>query len=107
MASLLTFLDVPRVAQSAVRAGPLRRDAARVESLLLDPERTLLLPVSLAEELPAEEVARVSARGADESIGPGGPQLEAGREGGVGQALSPGSSRTGGGDRSRPPAARR
>jgi anion-transporting ArsA/GET3 family ATPase len=58
----LTFLDVPRVAQSAVRAGPLRRDAARVESLLLDPERTLLLPVSLAEELPARETVELVDR---------------------------------------------
>jgi anion-transporting ArsA/GET3 family ATPase len=53
----VTFLDVPRVVVSAVRAGPLRHHTERVESLIEDPERTLLLPVALAEELPARETA--------------------------------------------------
>jgi anion-transporting ArsA/GET3 family ATPase len=51
----VTFLDVPRVVHSAVRTGPLSRNAGMVEELIRDPERTLLLPVSLAEELPARE----------------------------------------------------
>jgi len=51
----LTFLDVPRVVQSAIRTGPLRRNAHNVEALIRDPERTRLLPVSLAEELPVNE----------------------------------------------------
>jgi len=58
----LTFLDVPRVVGSAVRAGPLRRHAGWVEAMIRDPERTLLLPVSLAEELPARETAELVAR---------------------------------------------
>lgn len=58
----LTFLDVPRVVGSAVRAGPLRRHASWVEAMLRDPERTLLLPVSLGEELPARETAELVAR---------------------------------------------
>ena len=58
----LTFLDVPRVVGSAVRAGPLRRHAGWVEAMIRDPERTALLPVALAEELPVRETAELVAR---------------------------------------------
>jgi anion-transporting ArsA/GET3 family ATPase len=58
----LTFLDVPRVAVSAVRVGPLRRHSGWVEEMLRDTQRTLLLPVALAEELPARETAELVAR---------------------------------------------
>jgi anion-transporting ArsA/GET3 family ATPase len=58
----LTFLDVPRVVGSAVRAGPLRRHAGWVEAMIRDPARTALLPVALAEELPARETAELVAR---------------------------------------------
>jgi anion-transporting ArsA/GET3 family ATPase len=58
----LTFLDVPRVVVSAIRSGPLRRHARWVEQLVRDPERTLLLPVALGEELPARETAELVAR---------------------------------------------
>jgi anion-transporting ArsA/GET3 family ATPase len=62
----LTFLDVPRVVASAVRAGPLRAHAQRVEDLIRDPEQCLLLPVALAEELPARETAELVARARDQ-----------------------------------------
>jgi anion-transporting ArsA/GET3 family ATPase len=58
----LTFLEVPHVVVSAIRAGPLRRHAGWVEALIQDQRRTLLLPVSLAEELPARETAQLVAR---------------------------------------------
>jgi anion-transporting ArsA/GET3 family ATPase len=58
----LTFLDVPRVVGSAVRAGPLRRNATLVEQMIRDPEATLLLPVALAEELPARETTELVER---------------------------------------------
>lgn len=58
----LTFLDVPRVVGAAVRAGPLRKHAGLVEEMISDPARTLLLPVALAEELPARETAELAAR---------------------------------------------
>ena len=58
----LTFLDVPRVVGSAVRAGPLRRHAGWVEEMIRDPERTVLLPVALAEELPVRETAELVER---------------------------------------------
>ena len=58
----VAFLDVPRVAVSAVRAGPLRTHARRVEQLLEDPDQTLVLPVALAEELPAREIAELTQR---------------------------------------------
>jgi anion-transporting ArsA/GET3 family ATPase len=62
----VTFLDVPRVVHSAVRAGPLSRNAGRVEKLIRDDRRTLLLPVSLAEELPAQESNELVMRMRDE-----------------------------------------
>jgi anion-transporting ArsA/GET3 family ATPase len=58
----VAFLSVPRVVVSAVRAGPLRRHSRLVEEMLEDPEHTLLLPVALAEELPARETAELVAR---------------------------------------------
>jgi anion-transporting ArsA/GET3 family ATPase len=58
----VAFLSVPRVVVSTVRAGPLRRNARRVEEMLEDPERTLLLPVALAEELPARETEELVGR---------------------------------------------
>ena len=58
----LTFLDVPNVVQTAVRSGPLARNARRVEELIQDPERTQVLPVSLAEELPVQETTELVER---------------------------------------------
>lgn len=62
----LTFLDVPRVVVSAVRMGPLRRNAGLVEAMVKDRDRTLLLPVALAEELPARETEELVRRARDE-----------------------------------------
>lgn len=62
----LTFLDVPRVVGAAVRAGPLRSHAHLVEELVRDPAQTVLLPVALAEELPARETAELVRRARDE-----------------------------------------
>jgi anion-transporting ArsA/GET3 family ATPase len=58
----VAFLEVPRVVVSAVRAGPLRAHTERVEEMIEDPEQTLVLPVSLAEELPAREVTEMVKR---------------------------------------------
>jgi Anion-transporting ATPase len=58
----LTFLDVPRVVASAVRTGPLHSHTERVEALIEDRARTLLLPVALAEELPARETIELVSR---------------------------------------------
>jgi anion-transporting ArsA/GET3 family ATPase len=58
----LTFLDVPRVVVSALRTGPLRRHAGWVEEMLRDPAATLLVPVALAEELPARETVELVER---------------------------------------------
>ncbi|MBW2417030.1 MAG: hypothetical protein JRH19_00710 [Deltaproteobacteria bacterium] len=62
----VTFLDVPRVVRSAVRAGPLSRHSGLVETMILDQANSLLLPVALAEELPARETATLVSRVRDE-----------------------------------------
>jgi len=58
----LTLLDVPRVVHSAVRTGPLARNAARVEAMLLDPAQTVLLPVCWPETLPVRETVELVDR---------------------------------------------
>lgn len=58
----MTFLDVPRVVVSAVRAGPLHHHTERVEALIADPKRTVLLPVTTAEELPTRETVELVDR---------------------------------------------
>ena len=58
----LTLLDVPRVVQSAVRSGPLARNAGRVEAMLLDPRQTVLLPVCWPETLPVHETVELVER---------------------------------------------
>ena len=58
----VTFLDIPRVVVSAVRAGPLHQQTERVEALITDPDRTVLLPVTLAEELPTRETVELVER---------------------------------------------
>jgi anion-transporting ArsA/GET3 family ATPase len=62
----VTFLDVPRVVHSAVSAGPLSRNASLVEEMIRDTDQTLLLPVSLAEELPTQESAEFVQKVRDE-----------------------------------------
>jgi len=58
----VTFLDVPRVVVSAVRVGPLHLHTERVEALIEDKSRTVLLPVARAEELPARKTAQLVQR---------------------------------------------
>jgi anion-transporting ArsA/GET3 family ATPase len=58
----MTFLDVPRVVAAAVRAGPLRHHTQQVEALIADRERSVLIPVALAEELPVRETVALVRR---------------------------------------------
>jgi anion-transporting ArsA/GET3 family ATPase len=58
----ITFLDVPRVVVSAVRAGPLHRHSTWVEAMITDAAHTVVLPVALAEELPARETSELVTR---------------------------------------------
>ena len=68
----LAFLSVPRVVIETVRMGPLRRHTEWVQALLTDPKRTLVLPVTLAEELPVRETLELctSVRELGLSVGP-------------------------------------
>ena len=70
---LKDLLAVPRVAQRAVRVGPLNHNARKIEDLLLDPERTHVLVATLAEEMPVREALEVVGLCRDElrmSVGP-------------------------------------
>lgn len=57
----LSFLAVPNVVLDAVKLGPLRRHTEGVQSLLRDPARTLVVPVTLPEELPVSETLELCA----------------------------------------------
>jgi anion-transporting ArsA/GET3 family ATPase len=63
----LSLFSVPTVILDTVRIGPLRRNTDLVQALLTDAKQTLVLPVTLPEELPVNEtlelVARVQALG--------------------------------------------
>ncbi len=58
----LSFLSVPRVVIETVRMGPLRRHTDWVQALLTDPRRTLVLPVTVGEELPVRETLELCTR---------------------------------------------
>jgi len=58
----LSFLSVPSVVLDSVRMGPLRRHTDAVWRLLRDPERTLIVPVTLPEELPVKETLELYER---------------------------------------------
>ncbi len=52
---ILTMLRVPAAVQLAMPMGPLARSAQAARALLSDPERSAMVIVTLAEELPARE----------------------------------------------------
>jgi anion-transporting ArsA/GET3 family ATPase len=81
----VALLEVPRLVVSAVSAGPLRHHTERVEALIEDASRTLLLPVARA---PRDRPARAPrARPALASRGPGRGECRSRT------ALSPGTRR--------------
>jgi anion-transporting ArsA/GET3 family ATPase len=55
----LSLLSVPGVVLDTVRLGPLRRHTDRVQELIQDPARTLVVPVTLPEELPVIETRQL------------------------------------------------
>jgi len=55
----LTLFSIPDAVLETVRSGPLRRHAAAVQSLMHDPARTSVLPVTLPEELSARETVQL------------------------------------------------
>lgn len=58
---LRTLLDVPEATLKAVQVGPLNHNARKIQDLLLDPERTRVLVVSLLEEMPIREALELEA----------------------------------------------
>ncbi len=51
----LAFLNVPKVVAQAIRVGPLKTKAVEILKLIQDPVKTLLIGVTLAEEMPVNE----------------------------------------------------
>jgi len=67
----LSLLSAPAVVIDAVRMGPLRRNTDRVQALVTDAARTLVLPVTLPEELPVKETLELRARVRELGVGLG------------------------------------
>ena len=51
----LAFLDVPQVVTHAIRVGPLKNKAAQIMELIQNKQKSILLLVTLAEEMPVNE----------------------------------------------------
>lgn len=58
----LSLLSVPHVVLDTVRLGPLRKHTDWVQALIQDSARTLVLPVTLPEELPVKETRELRPR---------------------------------------------
>ncbi len=71
----ITLLSIPRAIIEAVPEGPLTRDARSAHQLLTDPQRTTMLLVTLAEEMPVNETIELAARARREVGIPIGPLL--------------------------------
>jgi anion-transporting ArsA/GET3 family ATPase len=67
----LSLLSAPAVVIDAVRMGPLRRNTDRVQELVTDASRTLVLAVTLPEELPVNETLELRARVRELGVGLG------------------------------------
>jgi anion-transporting ArsA/GET3 family ATPase len=67
----LSLLSVPSVVLDTVRMGPLRRNTDRVHELVTDAARTLVVPVTLPEELPVNETLELRARVRELGVGLG------------------------------------
>jgi len=67
----LSLLSTPTVILDTVRIGPLRRNTDLVQALLTDAARTLVLTVTLLEELPVNETLELRARVRELGLGLG------------------------------------
>ena len=68
---LKTLLDVPAATLKAVLVGPLNHNARRIQDLLLDPERSRVVLVTLAEEMAVREATELAAFCADRRMATG------------------------------------
>lgn len=62
----ISFLQTPRTFASIARVGPIHSQALQLESLITDQEQTGTVIVSLPEEMPVNETARLESILADE-----------------------------------------
>jgi anion-transporting ArsA/GET3 family ATPase len=67
----LSLLSVPDVVVDTVRLGPLRRHTEHVRDLIHDSDQTLVLPITLAEELPVRETLELRQRLGELGVGLG------------------------------------
>ncbi len=67
----LSFLSAPKVVVDTVRLGPLHRHSEAVQELLTDSARTLVVTVTLPEELPVRETVELAGRIAELGLAAG------------------------------------
>ncbi len=56
----IALLEIASIVSNAVRVGPLRTEADRIDQLLRDPEQTQILLVTLPEEMPVTEALEMN-----------------------------------------------
>ena len=79
---LLTMLRIPQVTLETVPDGPLTADASLIRDLLVDPVRTALWIVTLAEEIPvteAEDLLRAAREKAEQVVDAARTEIEQAR----------------------------
>ncbi|MDO8461855.1 MAG: ArsA family ATPase [Deltaproteobacteria bacterium] len=78
----ISLLQIPGIIASAVRVGPLKENAEKIERLLKDEKTTALCLVSLPEEMPVNETVEMFEKAGSELKVPLGPVF-------INQILSP------------------
>lgn len=68
---LKTLIDVPAATLKAVLVGPLNHNARRIQDLLMNPERTRVVLVTLAEEMAVREALELEAFCQERRMGTG------------------------------------
>ena len=68
---LKTLVDVPAATLKAVLVGPLNHNARRIQDLLMNPERTRVVLITLAEEMAVREALELEAFLAERRMGLG------------------------------------
>jgi len=68
---LRQLLEVPEVTMRTVQVGPLNHNARKIRDLVLNPERTRLHVVTLAEEMPVREALELLAYAREHRMGTG------------------------------------
>lgn len=58
----VSTFEVPKIVMEAIKMGPLRKKAEKINDVICNPEMSLFCPVSLAEEMPVAETIELAEK---------------------------------------------